>query len=191
MNEITITLTGSAASEYMRSESTIESAATLVLEENRELTLTVERLEKEKTALQYYISTLESQVPDYFMKDTPDLRLKRDTALMEDSQYEKKSPFKRPTRPEVTIVDDVIEPTLDDTWRAFVDAGEPAVNNPKTHWSETDSAVIENAIDKADATYYSVEVLSKFLSRSIAAVRTRAITNYGAHVRIGMLLSEV
>lgn len=186
-NEITITLTGLAASEYMLKESSILEEASKVLEENRDLTLLVDKLHIEVAELEAYIVSLKSEVPDYQLKDSPAvMRLKRDTELMEDSQYEKKSPFKRPIKPEPTV-----EPTLDDIWRAFVDAGEPAINNPKTHWSETDSAVIENAIDKTDTAYYSVEVLSKFLSRSIAAIHTRAITNYGAHIRNGMIVSEV
>jgi hypothetical protein len=184
MNEITITLTGLAASEYMTKEPKLVKEASAILEENSNLQLKILELET-------YIATMKNGVPDYFMKDTPDLRLKRDSELMKDSQYEKKSPFKRPVKPEVTIIDDTIEPTLDDTWKAFVNAGEPAINAPKTHWSETDSAVIENAIDKTDIKYYSVGALARFLNRSISAVRTRAITNYGAHIRNGMIVSEV
>lgn len=179
MNEITITLTGLAASEYMTKESKLVEEASAILEENSNLRLKILELEA-------YIATMKNGIPDYFMKDTPYVRLKRDSELMQDTSYEKKSPFKRPIKSEPTV-----ELTLDDTWRAFVDAGEPAINSPKTHWSEADSAVIENAIDKTDTAYYSVEVLSKFLSRSIAAIRTRAITNYGAHIRNGMIVSEV
>ena len=180
MNEITITLTGLAASEYMTKESKLVEEASAILEENSNLHLKILELET-------YIATMKNEVPDYFMKDTPDLRLKRDSELMKDSQYEKKSPFKRPE----PVAKEVTEPTLDETWRAFVDAGEPAINTPKTHWSEADSAVIENAIDKTDIKYYSVGALARFLNRSIAAVRTRAITNYGAHIRNGMIVSEV
>lgn len=177
-NEITITLVGSKAYDYIRNESAIESAAAATLEENSNLHLKVLELEAE-------LESLKSGIPSYLMKDTPSVRVQRDSELMKDSQYEKKSPFKRPVKPEP-----IVEPTLDDRWREFVDAGEPAINSPKTNWSETDSAVVKNAINKTDIKYYSVEVLSKFLSRSIPAVRSRAIKTYGAHIRKGMIVSE-
>lgn len=181
MNEITITLTGSLAYDYMRKESKLEEQASNILEENADLHLRILDLEMQ-------LAELTANVSSYALeKAGANFRLKRDTALMEDSQYEKKSPFKRPE----PVAKEVTEPTLDETWRVFVDAGEPAANKPKGHWPDDDSLAVKNAIDQTDPTYYSVEVLSKLLNRSIPAIRTRAITKYGAHIRNSMIVSEV
>jgi hypothetical protein len=181
MNDITIILTGGLAYDYIRKESKLEEQASNTLEENADLHLRILDLEMQ-------LAELTANVSSYALeKAGANFRLKRDTALMEDSQYEKKSPFKKPIIPEEIPV----APTLDETWRAFVDAGEPAANSPKSHWPEDDSAVIENAVDKTDIKYYSVGALARFLNRSIPAIRTRAITIYGAHIRNGMIVSEI
>jgi len=181
-NDIKIILTGNKAYDYIRNESTTDSVIENLVLENNTLKDSIEELQGQKDTLEYELFQLKenSAEASYF---APTGRLARDVALAKDLEYkEAMEGMPLPEEPENSI---------DADWRFFVDTEFP--DNTiisKTKWNKEDSEVVENAINRLERDYYSVDILSKYLNRTIASITSKAYRSYGANTKDGMLVKN-
>ena len=183
-NNITITLTGNKAYEYIRNESLKDSKIDNLLQENIGLKHTIDDLQGQKDALEYKLFNIREEVPEasYMKSAYPTGRLARDLALAENSEYEE-------VMEQAPEAEDFID-EIDSDWRFFVDTEIPDESIINTNWGEKDAEVVKNAIDKTDKAYYSVNTLAKYLNRTKASIIAKASRSYGAKTKNGLLISK-
>jgi len=181
-NDIKIELTGTKAYDFIRNESRTDSEIENLLQENSDLKNSIDELQAQKDLLEYKLLNIQKEVPEasYF---APTGRLARDVALAKDLEYEEvMEDMPLPEQPKNNI---------DEDWRFFVDTEVPDTTIiSKTKWNKEDSEVVENAINKTDKQYYSVDTLSKYLNRTEASITSKAYRSFGANTKDGMLIKE-
>jgi len=208
-NNITITLTGNKAYDFIRNESIgdtnianlisenkeLSDDYTKLLEVNRKLTISLNEaeqlivaIENEKDALEYELLQLKenSAEASYWGPVTdaeqPTGRLARDLELAKNSEYEE-------AMEQAPILEEPMD-EVDEDWRFFVDTETPDNSIIRANWDKEDTEVIENAINKTDRVYYSVDVLATYLNRTPASIVAKAYRDFGASTKNGMLISK-
>ena len=180
-NEIKIILTGSMANDYVRNVNLQESRIEKLLKE-------LDEKSKECEKLSYDLEQLRGNTSPYSLAKESNIRLEHDAKLMDDSS------FKEPSKPTFTKTNHTPiteENELDEDWKFFIGTTVPSGEIMRDAWDDRDSAIVENAIDKTNRDLYSVRILALYLNRSESAIRSRAIKLYDAHIRNGMIISEL
>lgn len=73
-------------------------------------------------------------------------------------------------------------------WMLFVDSNQPHVSKDKKKWKDYEELAVNTAANQTDKNYFSIEVIAKYLGRTVSSVKTKAIS-MGYKTKKGMIKS--